>query len=377
MRILITTISYCEYVIQQANALAGIGHSVLLVIPTQLIRSTVGDHIRLLSPSVNYYAYDLTKRKRFDLYSRLFQTVSDFSPDILHIHENGELETLALALRFRSIPLAVSVHDVIPHPGNDSIRKLRRVLIEKWIRKCSDSIHLHGVSLQENLRKLSPGRAQKSYVIPHGSLSLFKHMATGGIAREPSTCLFFGRMEKYRGLDNLLRIASIVKETVPGIKIIVAGTGSELTRYKSSMADLGVFEIYDSFIADHDVFRFFGRASLLLLPYKEASQSGVVMMGLPFGVPVVANAVGSIPEIIVSGKHGEIVPTGDIRDFADAIRALLADKERWERMSANCLELAEQLDFHKLAHEFVALYAQCVANKERPMGKINDVLRTE
>jgi glycosyltransferase involved in cell wall biosynthesis len=172
-------------------------------------------------------------------------------------------------------------------------------------------------------------------------------------------------MEKYRGLDNLIKIGRILKETVPGVKIIVAGTGSELKKYKAEMTELGIFEVHDAFIPNKDIFRYFRRASLLLLPYHEASQSGVVSMGFPFGVPVVATAVGSIPEVVIDGINGKIVSAGDVDSFAETVRELLADGEGLKRMSDHCIRSAEQLDFKNLANEFVELYSRAIARKLR------------
>jgi len=224
---------------------------------------------------------------------------------------------------------------------------------------------LHGEVLHNKFKEMLPDLAGKVIVIPHGTLSLFKYWEKGAIEKEPLTCLFFGRMEKYRGLDNLLKIGLMLKETVPGIKIIVAGTGSELQKYKTEMTALGIFEVHDAFIRNKDVFRYFRRASLLLLPYHEASQSGVVSMGFPFGLPVVATAVGSIPEVVIDGINGKIVSPDDVESFAGTVRQLLADEEGLKRMSDYCIRSAEQLDFRNLADEFVELYSRAIARKRR------------
>ena len=364
MDILISSISFCEYVIQQANALAGLGHSVLLLMPAPLVESTIGADIeKFLAPNVECHAYDVVGRWRRSFYAPLFQAVSSFSPDLIHVHENGELESLALILRYHRAALVVTVHDVTTHSGADSQINMRRRLIKKLLRRRADVIHLHGEGLREELRRVSPQLASKCRVVPHGILSFFKQWELEPVEREPLTCLFFGRMERYRGLDNLLKIGRMLKERLPDIRILVAGRGSELGKYKGDMTALGVFEIHDAFIPNRDVHRFFNRASLLLLPYHEASQSGVVMMGLSFGVPVVATAVGAIPEIIVDGQHGRIVPIGDLECFADAVVELLCDEDRHFQMETACRELGNSLSFTCLAKDFDALYTHATAAK--------------
>ncbi len=370
MRIVITSISFCEYVIQQANGLAGRGHEILLVMPTQLVDATVGSDLEnVIAPGVKCWAYDTRGRRRPAFYAGLLRVVSSFSPEVLHIHDNGELETFVLAVRFHRVPLVVTIHDVSPHPGVDSRSKTRRRIIRKLLKRRADVIHLHGKVLHSNLKELLPDLAGKVAVISHGTLSLFKYWEKEVIEKEPLTCLFFGRMEKYRGLDNLVKIGRILKKTVPGIKIIVAGTGAELEKYKTEMMELGIFEVHDQFIPDEDIFRYFRRASLLLLPYHEASQSGVVSMGLAFGVPVVATAVGSIPEVVIEGINGKIVAPGDVEGFAGKVREILADGDGLKRMSGHCVRSAEQLDFRNLANEFVELYSKATARKLRSRGE--------
>jgi alpha-maltose-1-phosphate synthase len=225
--------------------------------------------------------------------------------------------------------------------------------------------------LHQQLQMIYPKLAVKAKIIPHGTLSLFRQWQDHPVKREPFTCLFFGRMEKYRGLDNLVKIGGILKETLPGTKIIVAGKGSDLHVHKKAMEQLGIFEVHDSFIPDKDVFRYFRRASLLLLPYHEASQSGVVSMSLPFALPAVATAVGSIPEVIVDGVHGRLVAPGDIAGFASAVCELLSDTGKLERMRSACMELAEKLEFNVLAKDFVSLYEKAVmVGRLSPVGGI-------
>jgi glycosyltransferase involved in cell wall biosynthesis len=210
------------------------------------------------------------------------------------------------------------------------------------------------------LEKNNPILAAKCMVVPHGTLSLFAQLESGHVVREPLNCLFFGRMEKYRGLDNLVRIGRILKERLSGIRIVVAGTGTELPKYKSELIATGIFEIHDSFIPDREIYRFFKRSSLLLLPYNEASQSGVIMMGLSFGLPVVATKVGAIPEIIVDGQHGRVLPVGDFHGFAEAVHQMLTNEVVRQKMANACIKLGEALSFQNLAGRFESMYAQVV-----------------
>jgi len=366
MRILISSTSFCEYVIQQANALAKLGHKIMIMMPEHLISTTVGSKIELLlDQEVTWHSYDIKKRQKYHFYTDLLKVASSFSPDVFHMHQSGEVESLAMILRLIRLPLIVTLHDIFPHPGNDSKIKMRRRLIGKFQSNCADVILIHGESLQQLLKATQPSLAKKSLIIPHGTLSLFKYWENEPVEKEPLTCLFFGRMEKYRGLDNLLTISDILRESLPNIRIIVAGKGTELTKLKEQFKKSGVFEIHDSFIPDTKVNIFFRRASLLLLPYHEASQSGIAHMAISFGLPIVATNVGAIPELIMDGVHGKIVDKQDMTKFADEVRFLLMDNTRLLAMSKACKALADELDFSRLANRYVASYERAIGIKSR------------
>lgn len=368
MRILIEAVSFCEYIIQKANALVSRGHEVMLFMPHNLINSTVGDDIsKVINPKIRTLFYKGKRRPNRLFYifrNNLFKTIRDFNPDIIHVHINGEIETLLICLRFCKIPLIVTIHDVTPHVGEDSKISLRGKIICKYLRYHAAKIHVHGETLRNELISIYPAYKKKGVVIPHGTLSLFTHWDTGNIEREPQTCLFFGRMEKYRGLDNLVQIGSILKKMIPDIKIIVAGSGTELCKYKESLMALGIFEIHDAFIPDRAVYTFFRRASLLLLPYHEASQSGIVHMGLAFGVTIVATSVGAIPETILDGVHGRVVPPDNMKGFADAVVSLLQDRETLGQMEKACYEKGKQLEFGNIIEKYEDMYHEIVKNQK-------------
>lgn len=366
LRIVIMAISFCEYVIQQANSIAWLGHNVMVIMPSKLIDETVGQDVhKILSPSVTHYFYEVSKNDRVKphFYKALFRQISTFSPTLLHVHENSEIETVAVCLKFHKLPLILTTHDVQLHIGEDSKISLRRKIFRKMLRFLADKIHVHSIYLKDKLKQLDKGLFAKCVTIPHGTLSLFKYWESELISREPYTCLFFGRMEKYRGLDNLIIIGEILKRELPKIKIIVAGRGSELAAYKEKMLSIGVFEVHDYFIPDNKIHEFFNRATLLLLPYHEASQSGIIHMGLAFGVPIVATAVGSIPETLINGTHGCLVKKDDNMEFAQAVKRLLLNVEQTDHMRDACTSLGKTLDYTNLASSFETAYFATIDKK--------------
>ena len=84
------------------------------------------------------------------------------------------------------------------------------------------------------------------------------------------------------------------------------------------------------FIDDRELPAYFERASLVVLPYLQADQSGVLFTALAFGKPLLLSDVGGFPEMAATGA-ARIVPAGDARALGAALRELLAEGPPWPK----------------------------------------------
>ena len=113
--------------------------------------------------------------------------------------------------------------------------------------------------------------------------------------------LFFGRIDDYKGLDNIY----IIAKALPNIEFVVAGSGQ--SKYLEKLMELKNVKIMNRFIESDEVLELFQRAKACLLPYKSATQSGVQILSYSYATPVIANNVGNIKEFIRVGKTGFLV----------------------------------------------------------------------
>ena len=125
-------------------------------------------------------------------------------------------------------------------------------------------------------------------------------------------------------------------------------------------------EIINDFIPLADVAGLFQRSTLSVLPYIEASQSGVANLSYGMGVPVVASDIGGLGELVKSGEDGLLVPAGDVQALAEAIIHLLSDTQLQEKMRAAALKRCQQdLNWSNIAAQTVQVYEQAIATKQR------------
>ncbi len=166
--------------------------------------------------------------------------------------------------------------------------------------------------------------------------------------------LFFGYVRPYKGLDDLLGAVALL----PGVSLDVVGRFEEPSeRYRRRARNLGVADrvrFHEGYVPEEAVPRLFADADVLVAPYRQSSQSGVVHLAYSLGRPVVASLVGGLAEAVRDGETGALAPPRDPHALAAAIsRALGAppgayddglrrvlEERSWERYAALVLDAA-------------------------------------
>ena len=156
---------------------------------------------------------------------------------------------------------------------------------------------------------------------------------------EGPVILFFGNVRQYKGLEDLVAALPIVRRTVPATLVVAGRFFQSEERIRRLARDLGVrdaVKIFPSYVPVPDVSGLFEVADVVALPYRSASQSGIVAQAALFQKPVVATEVGGLPEAV--GGRGIVVPPGDpaslaaglVRALLDPPPAPLAPSAEWE-----------------------------------------------
>ena len=102
------------------------------------------------------------------------------------------------------------------------------------------------------------------------------------------------------------------------------------------------FEILNTYIPDDQVAHLFERAAVIVLPYTDASQSGVIPVAYSFKKPVIASSVGSLPEVVDDGKTGFIIPPHNSERLAESAIILLSDEKLRKEMGENAYKKMKQ-----------------------------------
>jgi glycosyltransferase involved in cell wall biosynthesis len=208
---------------------------------------------------------------------------------------------LAFTAKFLKLKLVFTIHDWNPHEGNmaGATRVYNRV-VESF--------------LADHFVVFSPIDTDVSCSVL--KLSGFKsNFEKSNISNQ--SFLFFGRVEPYKGLHNLVDIAKKVKCEMPDAVINVMGAGSD--KAIDALLALSNVNIVNEFISEDDLNSQLRKTTAVLLPYDSATQSGVIIKSFSLGIPIVAYDVGALKYYVDNGSDGILVKHGDVNSFVAAM----------------------------------------------------------
>jgi glycosyltransferase involved in cell wall biosynthesis len=207
----------------------------------------------------------------------------NWQPDVVHAHENHDPRLLGVTRGFRTV---FTVHDPVEHLGAREFTRLDTWVAEKWLHRAR-RIVVHADALADELAP-KVGRARIA-VIPHGTWPRNVPLTPPAAP----TVLFFGRLEQYKGVDVLVEAMPHVWQVRPEVRLVVAGHGPAATL----VPDHPQIMLIARYIAESEVEPLLAEASVVALPYTQASQSGVGVLAIAAGVPVVVTDVGGLPDL--------------------------------------------------------------------------------
>lgn len=266
-----------------------------------------------------------------------------------------------------------TMHNALPHDRESFLNRLAYALYYSL----PDQIIALGRPEIDKALKLNGGLGRRMNLIPHGLLFLDvpergKAGARAALARgrDEKLVLFWGNIFPYKGLDDLLTAFS--RLSGPGVTLAVAGKWSVPAavkqRWLREARATGRLTLFEGFLEASRVRDLLCAADLLILPYKEATQSGVGFAALRYGLPLLVTRTGSLPELLPEDLRARwVVPPSSPDRLAEAIAAFFAqsDEERaalggrlkayaarrysWDAIARQTLEVYRRLDHRKRA----------------------------
>jgi glycosyltransferase involved in cell wall biosynthesis len=250
--------------------------------------------------------------------------------------------TISRLAKKNNITKVLTICDnVIPHE-----RKIGDLALIKYFFKTVDYFVLLSEKVRTDLLTLKPGAVNK--FLPHPVYSNFGIAVNKNEAKKHLSIsadrliLFFGFIRDYKGLDILLNAMALLKNGLD-VKLVIAGEFySNEDKYLKTIDDLGIKEnllMFTDFIPTSDVKYYFSAADCIILPYRNATQSGIVQIATNFSKPVIAADVGGLSEVIENGKTGFIVEKENPKALAEAIKKFYIENREKEFVENIALEV--------------------------------------
>lgn len=256
----------------------------------------------------------------------------------------------------REVIYIASVHDASSHPGDE--HPLKAVCHRIDIGR-ADALLAYSRGVEKTL-SASTGKPVRSTVL---AASRASHIPSEGRRLDssgPVVLGFFGRILEYKGIDILIASAEILEERGFDVIVRVYGTGDVESLVHIDGASRVEWNL--GWVREDQVNSTVASMDIVVLPYREASQSGVLTVALAEGVPTVVTPVGSLADQVAETGGGLVADRVDADAVADAIARLICDRALYEQLSRDARESARSTfswrrvvdDFTSITHEFVA-----------------------
>ncbi len=270
--------------------------------------------------------------------------------------------------RYKRFPLVLTVHDPFQHYGFSSYRVAAMDIMQKIFVKKAKKIIVHGKTLKKDFMKRYPWKKDEDIIIiPHGNFLIYRdwdrHESKATRNSSVKNILFFGGRRPNKGIEYLIKAEPIISEKIDNYKIIIAGPGEDggIDQYQKYIINPSRFKWVDEFVPTEDVPKYFNDASIVVLPYITATQTGVIPLAYSFGKPVVATNVGAIPEVVEDGKTGVLIEAKNEKALASAIIRLLSDDDQLRKMGENALQYCKQnLSWASIAKKTINIYSELI-----------------
>lgn len=290
-----------------------------------------GDALFKLEPTfVGIWGGDAAWLRGLRYIKGLFKSLFDArlnNINIVHYHlfHVGVLELLGVALaKAFFFKVVLTVHDVESfRPG------LHSGFLRNFTYFLSSAVIVHNVVSKAELLRINPEIEPKTYVIPHGSyIGLTTPRMPKVVARQKlmlpldeKVILFFGQIKEVKGLDLLIEAFAKAITNISPVKLVIAGKvwKDDFSKYQSLINDYQIknnIHLEIRYIPDEEISAFYSCADLIVLPYRKIYQSGVLLMAMSYGVPVLASDLPGMKEIVQDEVNGYLFEAGNAESLA-------------------------------------------------------------
>ncbi len=248
----------------------------------------------------------------------------------------------------------VTLHDPIPHKGSGRLF----AYICKRTAMCADDIVVLSEKFVDFTARYYRHDKQRVHVIPHGIFDNYKKIYNSSLKhiydKEKTNFLFFGRITPYKGIDVLAKAYAKLSNEYSNVALTVVGNG-DFSQYKEVYKNLKNVTIVNRWIKDEEVYGYFDNENVItILPYIEATQSGVIPVAMACGSMVICTDCGGLSEQVNDGVTGRLISPGNAEELYEAMRDVVVNGID-QQITANAMKHINELSWDKLSLKLIQI----------------------
>lgn len=269
--------------------------------------------------------------------------------------------TALTTFRRRGRPVVLTVHNARPHEASGWKR-----ILNSGVLRLADHLIVHA---EQNRRTLieSGYAADRVSVVPLGAqapeptISRSDARAALSLPPDDRIVLLPGNLRPYKGARILAQAASVLRDRVPALRIVVAGELWKGTRDPRDEArEFGVEDLFDvrlGYLPDADFERLYAAADVVVLPYTHFdAQSAAASIALTHGRALIVSDTGGLPDLVRDPRA--VVAAGDAAALATALVEALSNSAFREKLERDALDVAASFSWERVAERTVRVYRE-------------------
>lgn len=292
-------------------------------------------------------------------------------PEVIHAHDWLVAQSAVTLRRFARLPLVVTMH-ASEHGrqqgwlGEPVPRAIHSV--ERWLCGQADQVIACSAYMAGQLTELFGLPPERLQVIGNGVGAL---PGPASATRWPGDPLiaFAGRLVHEKGLQELIKALPLLRCQFPGLRLVVAGTGSELAEQRDRAERYQVAELisWPGFLDQAELAGLLGAARVVVVPSVYEPFGLVALEAQLAGTPVAVADTGGLRELVEPGVTGSRFASQDPAALAAAVAGLLTDPDGARAMAATARQQAlSRFSWPAVASRTGSVYQQARSDRPRP-----------
>ncbi len=280
--------------------------------------------------------HEIMRFIRSRLIKKICSVINEEDYDLINIVGRYNLDEIASYCKYLDSKIIVSLHEVCNH-FNPDFNKPSYLL--KYLFKNKIDLVVHSTKSYNDIVSYPLCVKEKVHVISFGLFETYNALAVSNSLDLPSKFfLFIGGLSKYKGVDLLIEAADSIRDT-KDFYFVIAGSGS--CDLIDQIQNKSRFILINRFLSNPEFAELLNKSSVVVCPYRTASQSGIPQSTFVFGKPMIVSNLESFHSVISNGVEGLYHKPCDVADLANTIESIITNPTLLNTLTSNASKFCE------------------------------------